>query len=468
MSGNYEAAIQYLYERINYERSGHTTYSAANYRLARMRRLLELSGDPQSAYKIVHVAGTKGKGSTSHLIAEMLRAGGLATGLYTSPHLLKLEERIRINGRPCSPDELVALVDRMRIAVEHVENDGAGRATFFELTTAMGMLHFASKRVDVAVIEVGLGGRLDSTNVCQPSICVITSIGLDHQAQLGTTIEQIAGEKAGIIKPTVPVICSARDAGARHVITETAAQCRSSIRLIDRDYFVHWAPMADSISKPGDSARCATLLFRPQYDPTLLGISRWQLSMLGSHQADNAGAALATVDWLLSQGWPVKTDSLAEALAEVQVPARVQIVGHSPLQIIDVAHNSDSISATVRTLQEHFPGRKATFVFASSRDKDYRTMLRKILRYCERMIVTQYHKNPRALPATELYQAALEEREICNELRSSQESSPSPGAPSVQMIENPVDAWRIAIQQAGPNEIVLATGSFFLATELLD
>ncbi len=418
-----------------------------------MRRLLELLGDPQSKYPIVHVAGTKGKGSTSHFIASLLKAGGLKVGLYTSPHLLKLEERIRIAGKPCSADELVMLVDQMRGAARELEMEGAGRATFFELTTAMGMLHFAKKRVDAAVIEVGLGGRLDSTNVCTPVVSVITAIGIDHQAQLGGTIAEIASEKAGIIKPRVPVVCSARDQRARTVIEQRASELDCPLRLINRDFEVAWQASPEN-QRP--LRQFSNVEFSPAYSESYLGNSHWQLSMLGSHQADNAGAALATIDWLQQRGWILESPRFGKALAATQIPARVQIVGQKPMQIIDVAHNLDSMRATVRTLEEHFSKCETTFVFASSRDKDYRAMLRSIIERCNRLIITQYHKNPRALPVNELYQIALEERQ-----------SLGLSLTAITAIASPIRAWKSALKKTAPDGLVIATGSFFLAAELL-
>ncbi len=206
----YEATIRWLYERINYEKTGHAPYSDANYRLDRMRRLLAELDDPHLAAPVIHIAGTKGKGSTASFVSQMLTAAGFRTGLYTSPHLLRLEERFQFNNQPCTSQQLVELVEETHAAADRLEAAGGGKATFFELTTAVAMLFFAKQKAQAVVLEVGLGGRLDSTNVCQPALCVITTIGLDHQAQLGNSIASIAGEKAGIIKLGIPVVSSAR------------------------------------------------------------------------------------------------------------------------------------------------------------------------------------------------------------------------------------------------------------------
>ncbi len=234
-----------------------------------MRRLLELLGNPHDRYKIVHVAGTKGKGTTSNTIAALLHACGERVGVYTSPHLLRLEERIHCIGRDCTASEMVGLVQRVRTAAEQLEKEGGGRPTFFEMTTAMGMLRFADVNCSYVVLEVGLGGRLDSTNVCRPVACVITSISLDHQAQLGNTIAEIAGEKAGIIKHGIPLVCTARAPEARAVILRVAQERSSDHFFIDRDFTAAWRPLPTAFERsalvkqavaeiefqPSDSAR---------------------------------------------------------------------------------------------------------------------------------------------------------------------------------------------------------------------
>ncbi len=424
-----------------------------------MRQLLDVLGNPQERYAIVHVAGTKGKGTTATLLAACLNACGKRTGLYTSPHLLRLEERIRFQGESCSPADLVDLTHAVRSAALQLEAKGVGLATFFEMTTAMGLLHFANCRAEVVVLEVGLGGRLDSTNVCSPVVSVITSISLDHQAQLGDTLPLIAREKAGIVKFQTPVVCSARAADAAQVIAEVAEGLQAPLELIGRDFEVDWQVE----SWQGDSAdRQATVAFRTLDRRGLqLSTSDWSTRLLGRHQADNIGAALATVEVLQNLGWHLPRADLELALAQVQPPARLQIVGSDPVLIIDSAHNPASIDAGLQALEDHFPHRKRTTLFAASRDKDWSLMLRSLLRSSKRVILTAYQKNPRALPMDELFEEASR---IVQSLRDEEGAAE---LPSIETAQSPEEAWQLASQQTDPAGLVYATGSFFLAAELL-
>ena len=459
VTAGYQAALDFLYSRINYEK-GHAPYSTANYRLDRMRRLLELLGQPQNRYRIVHVAGTKGKGTTSHAIANLLFACGFRVGLYTSPHLLRLEERIQCIGRDCSASELVSLVDRMRDAAETLETEGCGRPTFFELTTAMGMLHFAEVGCDYVVLEVGLGGRLDSTNVCQPVTCVITSISLDHQAQLGHSITEIAREKAGIIKQGIPVISTAKHPDARQVIVQRAQEQDAALFLIDRDFSVAWRPIPVQQAVAADLA-CAIVDYRTRKTKSWIGDSQWRLPLLGRHQADNLAAALTVLDVLSeTQPWPQETTpKLQAAIQGLKVAARLQVVGQAPLRIIDTAHNPSSITATIDALDVHFPNASRTVVFASSRDKDFEDMLKILLTRCQRIVLTAYQNNVRGLSLVDLQASA---HAIASQLSKSKSA-----CAQIVVASDARQAWQVAVNSSGPHDLVCGTGSFFLAAELL-
>ncbi len=464
----YAEALSYLYSRIDYEKIGNTPYTLGNYRLDRMRQLLQTLGNPQQTYDIVHVAGTKGKGTTSTLISDCLVHCGRRTGLYTSPHLLRLEERIQFQGTPCSPQALIELTRQVRQAACQVEENGAGRATFFEMTTAMGMLHFANCQAETVVLEVGLGGRLDSTNVCSPVATVITSISLDHQAQLGNTIDAIAREKAGIIKPGIPVICSARELDARAAITEVSTFHGATCSLIDRDYSVEWSSLPWDESLPDARAR-VVLRSGAEMDTRQLGsadhshhdraASQWTTRMLGRHQADNIGAALETIKVLSGRGWTLPIEQLRHAISRTQPRARLEVVDDAPLSIIDSAHNPASILAGLDALADHFPGRPLSIVFAASRDKDWRSMLQLLMKRAEHLILATYLENPRGLPVDELSAVAGQlVASATPELQSH---------PRIETAPNPSQAWCRAREVTAESGIVYATGSFFLAAEIV-
>ena len=407
---DYSSALEFLLGRINYERTANIPYRSTEFKLDRMRRLMALLGNPQLGLKAIHIAGTKGKGSTAAMIAGVLTAAGLRTGLYTSPHLARTEERLAIDGRDCPRETFVALAAELQHAVERLESEAAGDAelagaTFFEVTTAMAFLHFARANVAAAVLEVGLGGRLDSTNVCRPEVCLITSISFDHMRQLGHTLAEIAGEKAGIIKPLVPVISGVLLEEPRLVIARRAAELQAPLwqRGVDYDFV---SGQRGSSPHGGESLD----YFEPAVQPTFTA-DGVQIQMLGEHQAANAAAAVCAVNRLRERDWAIPETALRQGLAAARTPARIEVVAERPTIILDVAHNPASIAALVAVVNHRWPNqrgpnRRRILLFASSKDKDYAGMLRLLVPEFDSIVLTRYIHNPRATETAELLAAA--------------------------------------------------------------
>jgi dihydrofolate synthase / folylpolyglutamate synthase len=452
----YDEAMQFLLGRIDYERATAAPYPVRDFRLDRMHELLRRLGNPHQKYPTIHVAGTKGKGSTAAMTAAILTAAGHRTGLYTSPHLHRLEERIVIDGQCCAPERLVSLVERLRPIVESLDAlppariDGLpsplSAPTWFEITTAMALLHFAAEQVDLAVIEVGLGGRLDSTNVIHPLVSIITSISFDHMKQLGSTLAAIAGEKAGIIKPGVPVVSGVMDEESRQSIDEIRRQKNSPLVQLGIDFDFRYRPPRnlDHASSAGEM---------DFFLPAGVDIPRYenlQLSLVGHHQAANAAVALAAIEQLRAGGWPIPESAIRHGLSEVRWPARVEIVHRRPTVVVDAAHNAASIASLLQTLDESFSASAPRLlIFATTQDKQLREMLALLLPRFDRVLLTRYTTNPRSVPIDEL--AAL-----------AASISPIPQ----EICESPAAAWRRASELATPADLICATGSFFLAAEL--
>jgi dihydrofolate synthase/folylpolyglutamate synthase len=425
-----------------------------------MAYLLELLENPQLAAPVIHVAGTKGKGSVCWLLAEAFRRNGLRTGLFTSPHLVDLEERFAIDSQAIGPGELVEIVDQIRAADRLCSDSQHGQPTFFELTNAIGWLAFRNHKTQVNVIEVGLGGRLDSTNVCSPALCIITSISYDHQLQLGDTLAEIAGEKAGIIKPNIPVICGARTPEASKVIQARAQRQGSELLQLGRDFDARWTPDPDSLRARLDYAEYPEL---PDGKQTNFEQPA-TLRMLGKHQSENAAIAMRAWRKLKQLGWDLQDRAIEESLAQTQVPARLEVLGLDPTWILDSAHNEASIDALVDALESYFPSRPKTILFACAKDKKAPEMLERLVASVDRIVLTQFRSNPRFTPVEKLL-------EIANSLVSKARRADQRAA-TILSCEDLPGALRLVGQSAelrgqtnDPSMVYVITGSFFIASE---
>ncbi|GBD36870.1 Folylpolyglutamate synthase [bacterium HR36] len=395
---SYQDALAFWFGRINYEQTGMPTDLRA-LKLERMQALLARLGHPQDRLRIIHIAGSKGKGSTAAMLAAILQAAGYRTGLFTSPHLCRVEERVQVNGQCITPRELTQLMREIESACFQVEAEGHSPATFFEIITALGWLHFSRRRVDWAVIEVGLGGRFDSTNVCRPQVAVITSISLDHVQQLGPTLAHIAREKAGIIKPGIPVISGVTEAEPAAVIREVAHQHNAPLEELGLHFHFEYLP--------GKHAQTALSWPRVRYwrAPTAFGLPvngqqpkprEYVLRLWGRHQAANAAIALAVIDCLRRQGAVISEDAIASGLANVSWPARVEVVLQQPLVVLDCAHNRASMAALMDTLRQSFSWGRLVVILGCSRDKDIPGMLAELAPHVDALYFTRYSSSPRA------------------------------------------------------------------------
>jgi len=347
--------------------------------LDRIRTLCQALGNPQDKLKFIHVAGTNGKGSFCAMTASMLQAAGYRTGLFTSPYIVDFNERMQINGENISDAELIELVETVRPMADAMED----RPTEFELITALAFLYFAKHECDVVVLECGLGGRLDATNIITtPILSVITGIALDHTAILGDTIEQIAGEKAGIIKENVPVLWCGDDEVAEHVIRKQAQDKNAPVHTVPRQNLTVHAMNLDGTDF--DFGRYKQL----------------HLPLLGSYQPHNAVGALCAIDLLAELGIAVSEQAVRQGLACVAWPARFEIIHRDPLIIADGGHNPEGIDGAVGSIRAYFGDRKVGIVTGVMADKDYAYMAGRMAEVAEQVFCLT-PDNPRALPAAE-------------------------------------------------------------------
>jgi dihydrofolate synthase/folylpolyglutamate synthase len=432
----YRAAVDYILRFADYEKMPGIRYILANYDLRRMEEFLERLGNPHLRARTVHVAGTKGKGSTAAMIAGMLTASGYRVGLFTSPHLLTIRERIKVDSELIEEEGLSRLVERVQPEVEGVNRRGTyGQLTTFEILAALAFAYFEERGVDLQVVEVGLGGRLDATNLVQPLVCVITSISFDHTEALGHTLGAIAGEKAGIIKPGCVVVSSPQPAEAAEVIEEVCY--RQGARLIRVGIDVTWQKMAADLT-----AQSLQVKGRG-------GDYRLAIPLIGDHQLENAATAVAALEALGDSGFRFSGEDMAEGLAQLSWPGRLQILKHRPWVVVDGAHNGDSARRLKESLSQYFDFDQAILVMGTSGDKDIAGMIAEWAPFFQKVIVTQSH-HPRAASASVL---------IAEFARQGMTG---------QVEESTSSALSLALSMAGDRDLVCVTGSLFVVAEAME
>jgi dihydrofolate synthase/folylpolyglutamate synthase len=410
--------------------------------LENTRRLLDILGNPERGRKFLHVTGTNGKGSVSALCASALKEAGYRTGLYTSPHLVSFTERMRIDGDEISREEVVALADRLRRLLENQTPEM--KPTFFEFTTAMAFDYFRDAGTEAVVLEVGMGGRLDSTNVVVPECAVITNVDMEHREFLGDSIEDIAREKAGIIKAGVPLVTAERKPGVVDYLKGVCREKGAPVFIIDKDYGYRFL---DYLWKDGAVIQRFDWWGPGVPDGAGGEIKGLTVPLAGEHQLENAAAAACALAVMSRNGMSVPEEAIRKGFAEVRWEGRLETVSQRPLVVLDGAHNADSAGRLAGAIQKYYTGRykKLVLVIGVLADKDFREMADFLMAIADRIIITQADYG-RAVPAPELAEKIGGGREV----------EVSPDVPG---------ALKKALSEAGPDDMVLITGSLYVVGE---
>ena len=434
---NYGQSEEYLNSFINYEQILGIPYAQRGYGLGHVEELLSRMGDPQLAARTIHVAGTKGKGSVAAMIAQVLSASRYRTGLYTSPHLHTLRDRIKVDGTLISKAEFAVAMAEIKPSIEVMRHDTAFRQlTYFEVLTVLAFAYFKKKGVDFQVLEVGLGGRLDATNVARPVVCIIIFISLDHTQILGNSLEEIAREKAGIVKPGCWVVLSPQPEEAASVITDICREKKAKVVQVGRDITWH---------KIGGDLCYQSLVVKGR-------TNKYQVSipLLGDFQLENAAAAIAVLEILAAAGFAISTADITQGLNRVEWPGRFQILQQRPTVLVDGAHNVASMKRLVSNIKAYFGYRRIFLVFGTSSDKDIPGIINELVPFSPQVIVTRTAQSSRAASPPTLA-AEFSKRGI----------EPETG-------ETVAEAISRALSLADTTDIICVTGSLFVVAEALD
>lgn len=436
---NHEAAMEFLNSTINIERVRPDKVSSEVWKLDRMRALMSALGDPQDALEIVHIAGSKGKGSTCNMLEGMLQGCGYTTGVFTSPHLVDVRERVRISGVPITEQAFDDALAECRSAASEIESEH-GKATYFEILTALALLVFAQQAVDIVILETGLGGRLDCTNIVNPRIVGLTQIQLEHTQILGDTIEKIASEKAGIIKPGCVAISVPQDESVLEVFRAKADELGAPLRVLGQE-IIYTQRFQSGIQSGPSGLICV--------GEEEIGFEHVMVPLMGMHQAPNCGLALAIIIHLRELGFDLPERGVIAGLAQIERRGRLEQLMERPRIFIDGAHTPDSVRSAIHAVAAHLDYDSLIVVFGCASDKDIPGMIDALATGADKVIFTRAAANPRAMDPEELRAACLGANAVMCE-----------SAPSVR------DAINAAASVCDHGQdLILITGSFYVVGE---
>ena len=433
-ASTYAKAIRFLNTLSDYERLRIVRYNTTNFDLDRMRTLLRKLGNPHEHFRSIHVAGTKGKGSTCAMLASMLQACGYKVGLYTSPHLVEIRERIQIDGEMISQSDFARLAKTMEGIVAH----SRPTPTYFDVLTAMAFKYFAEQKVQIVVVETGLGGRLDSTNVIRPEVTAITSISKDHMAQLGGTLEKIAEEKAGIFKRGIPAITVQQTPEVEAVLQRVAAKVGAPFDVCGKS--IEFSYRFESSRLLGPHNRICLTTPNSKFE-------HLAVPLLGEHQAINCGLALSVLDKLKQRGIAINDARAMEGLTKTQLPGRMELISQTPRVLVDGAHNAASLDALMRAIGQHVLYDSMVLIFGCCGDKDIGGMLDRITSGADKVIFTPVN-NIRTADPEELAARYVEQY-----------------GKMAQVARSLPDALEIAYRAVSKEDLITITGSFYLVGE---
>jgi dihydrofolate synthase/folylpolyglutamate synthase len=433
-SNGYNKALRYLASLTDHERLRIVRYNTTNFDLDRMRLLLKKLGNPQDQFKSVHVAGTKGKGSTCTMTSDMLKACGYKVGLYTSPHLCDIRERIQINGEMISQADFARLIRMVEPLVARIKP----MPTFFDVMTAIAFKYFAEHKVEIAVVETGLGGRLDSTNVIKPEVTAITSISKDHMQQLGHTLPKIAEEKAGIFKHGIPALTVTQDPAVEDVLRRQAEKVGAPFDVCGKT--IEFSYRFESSRMLGPHNRICLTTPNSKFE-------HLAVPLIGEHQAINCGLALSILDKLKARGFAISDTKAMEGLAKTTIPGRMEIISQQPRIIVDAAHNAASLDAMMRAIGQHVPYDSMVVIFGCCADKDVPGMLERITSGADKVIFTKVDSVRTADPE----ELAARYIELYGKM--------------AQVAATLPEAMEIALRAVTKEDLICITGSFYLVGE---